>query len=38
MKTSHILLSALTVLALASCNDFLTTEDLTRKNSTTSTP
>lgn len=33
MKTSHILLSALTVLALASCNDFLTTEDLTRKNS-----
>lgn len=33
MKTSHIILSALTLLSLASCNDFLTTEDLTRKNS-----
>ncbi|MDD6518331.1 MAG: RagB/SusD family nutrient uptake outer membrane protein [Prevotella sp.] len=33
MKTSHIILSALTILALASCNDFLSTEDLTRKDS-----
>lgn len=33
MKTSHIILSALTILVLASCNDFLSTEDLTRKDS-----